>query len=140
MIGSLLLVVLACGNGNATPAGTSHGASAPTAPTALTARSDMQVGPFSAKVAAGVKVIDVRTPREFSSGHVVGAVNVPVNQIGPHHPVVQDLPKDQPIYLICAVGGRSSQAADLLASAGYTTVNVVGGTSAWIAAGHPVEK
>jgi len=100
----------------------------------------MDVQAFAAKVVEGVKVVDVRTEREFAGGHVTGAINVPLSQIGPHHPVIEALPKDQPIYLICAVGGRSSQAADFLASAGYTTVNVLGGTSAWISAGNPVER
>ena len=55
-------------------------------------------------------------------------------------PLVGDLPTDRPVYVICAVGGRSGQAAQFLAQHGVDAVNVAGGTGDWLAAGYPVER
>jgi rhodanese-related sulfurtransferase len=84
----------------------------------------------------GALVIDVREPWEFAEGHVRGARPVPMSEVPT---LVGTLPTDQPIYLLCAVGGRSGQAAAWLGQQGYDTVNVEGGTQDWVAAGYPVE-
>jgi hydroxyacylglutathione hydrolase len=84
-----------------------------------------------------IRVADVRRPGEFREGHVPSAVNMPLDgltdaagSIDPVHPTA----------LICAGGYRSSAAASLLASRGFTALyNVVGGTAAWRAAGYPFE-
>lgn len=102
-------------------------------------RSDVTVQQFIEAHPSGLTVLDVRTPGEFASGHVPGAVPVPLDQLGPAHPAVVGLDKSKPVYVICEVGGRSSRAADMLAAAGYTTINVQGGTAAWIQAGQAVE-
>ncbi len=134
----LLFALLAC-SGSSDPA-QSATTSEPTEPTSLNKRSDVEMAPFFDAVQSGASVIDVRTTEEFASGHVPGAVNVPISQLRPDHPRVKDLAKDKPIYMICAAGVRSSRGADLMASAGFTAVNVTGGTGAWAAAGHPLEK
>jgi rhodanese-related sulfurtransferase len=84
-------------------------------------------------------VIDVRTPEEYAAGHVPGAVNVPLDQLGPSHAAIASLDRAQPVYFICQVGGRSQRAADLMAEAGYQARNVLGGTGAWVQAGKAVE-
>jgi rhodanese-related sulfurtransferase len=78
-------------------------------------------------------VVDVRTPGEFSQGHVPNAVNMP---LGSFTPDALSAHKDKDIYLICRSGARSGQAQRQLA-AHYTVINVSGGTSAWQAAGFP---
>ncbi|MCB9686950.1 MAG: rhodanese-like domain-containing protein [Alphaproteobacteria bacterium] len=90
----------------------------------------------------GAKVIDVRTPEEFASGHVPGAVNVPLGtfEAKATDPAMTGIDPNVPTYVICQSGGRSSRAADQLAAGGYAAVNVKGGTSAWVAAGKPVEQ
>jgi rhodanese-related sulfurtransferase len=82
-------------------------------------------------------VLDVRRAGEYASGHVPGAVNVPL------HRLEQDsgrLPRGRPLALICAGGYRSSAATSVLERGGFEGLfNVVGGTSAWIAAGYETE-
>jgi rhodanese-related sulfurtransferase len=82
-------------------------------------------------------VLDVRNPDEYAAGRVPGAVLMPLHTV----PVrVQDIPRDRAVYLVCAVGGRSGQAAAWLEPQGYDVVNVAGGTQAWVMAGFPVES
>jgi len=52
---------------------------------------------------------------------------------------LQDLPRDEPVYVICQSGGRSAQAAQLLVRAGLDARSVAGGTSAWVHSGRTVE-
>lgn len=87
-------------------------------------------------------LIDVRSPAEYNGGHAEGAANLPLPQVTPE--AVQALRKGrdgEPVYIICQSGGRSQAACNLLANAGMThIINVVGGTSAWKAAGLPVTQ
>lgn len=84
----------------------------------------------------GAAVVDVRESEEYAGGHVPGAQLMPLGVV----PVrMHELPKDQPVYLVCQGGGRSAQAAELLATAGYDVRSVAGGTNAWISAGNAVE-
>jgi rhodanese-related sulfurtransferase len=81
-------------------------------------------------------VVDVREPDEFAQGHVPGARLVPLQTVPG---LVGELPADEPVYLVCAVGARSAQAAMFLAQHGVDAVNVDGGTRDWMVAGYPVE-
>jgi len=87
--------------------------------------------------AEGVWVLDVRQPDEYEDGHVPGAVNIPVEHLPSR---VDELDRDAPVHVICASGNRSSAMADFLTGAGFDAASVAGGTSAWIRAGHPIEK
>ncbi len=82
-------------------------------------------------------VVDVREPDEYVQGHVPGARLTPLQTVPT---LVGTLPADQPVYLVCAVGARSAQAAAFLAQHGVDAVNVGGGTRDWVAAGYPVER
>lgn len=82
-------------------------------------------------------VIDVREPDEYASGHARGAVNLPLSQLGGR---LDDVPTDRPVHIICQSGGRSAQATEALASRGWDAIDVIGGTSAWIAARLPVDR
>ena len=96
------------------------------------------VGDLAAALAADptTPVIDVREPHEFATGHVPGAVLMPMSVV----PVrLQEIPRDRAVFIVCQVGGRSAQAVAWLAQQGYDVVNVAGGTQAWMLAGHPVE-
>lgn len=64
----------------------------------------------------GAIIIDVRTPYEFESGHIVGAVNIPVGFISAQLNRVKKFEK--PIITCCRTGLRSSTAASILRSAG----------------------
>lgn len=82
-------------------------------------------------------VVDVREAGEYASGHVPGAVPVPLSELVARHTEIGALPG--PVHLICEAGGRSAQAAAWLEGHGYDVVNVAGGTGAWRAAGLPTE-
>jgi rhodanese-related sulfurtransferase len=82
-------------------------------------------------------VVDVREPEEFAGGHLPGAQLVPLATVPLR---LTEFPTDRPVYLVCAVGGRSAQAAQYLTQRGVDAVNVDGGTSEWVAAGYPVER
>jgi glyoxylase-like metal-dependent hydrolase (beta-lactamase superfamily II)/rhodanese-related sulfurtransferase len=83
-------------------------------------------------------LIDVREPEEFCLGHVPGAINLPQSEIASR---LDELPRDEAIYVICQSGYRSCRAAQFLAQIGFENmVNVEGGTSAWRDAGKPMER
>jgi len=70
-------------------------------------------------------VIDVRKKSEFDSEHVIGAINVPLNEINKH---LAQFPKDKPFVLHCAGGYRSMIAASILKQRGWNNFSdVIGG-------------
>ncbi len=74
------------------------------------------------------KVIDVRTPQEYASGHLPNAVNIPVDELQAR--IGQFVPKkEQPLLLHCASGMRSGQGKAILEKLGYTQVFNVGSYS-----------
>ncbi len=87
---------------------------------------------------AGAAVIDVREMHEYTSGHVPGAALIPVNSVYKRR---EELPKEQDVIFVCAVGQRSALGAEMAAAAGLTRLfNLEGGTDAWIKSGQTVEK
>jgi rhodanese-related sulfurtransferase len=84
---------------------------------------------------AGAVVVDVREPAEYVTGHVPGAVLIPLAEVPAR---TAELPTDRPLYVICASGSRSLVASDYLGRTGLEAHSVRGGTRAWIRAGHPV--
>ena len=77
----------------------------------------------------GAALVDVRSPAEFSSGHLPGAINIPVGDLGGQ---VKKLgKKDGPIVLYCASGTRSMMARSTLKGLGYTKVFNLGPMSRW---------
>ena len=78
-------------------------------------------------------LIDVREPDEYAQAHVPGAMLVPLGTLPDH---VEELPEGT-LYVICRSGARSYRAAEWLAAQGRTSVNVAGGTLAWLEAGKP---
>lgn len=134
------LITLACSSAQPEPAVAAPAAPVAVAPAAQGHRSDTDVDGLVAALSSGGKVIDVRTPEEFAAGHVPGAVNLPLGSFGPEDAALASYDKEAPLYVICQSGGRSSRAADQLAAGGFQTVNVKGGTAAWLAAGRPVER
>jgi glyoxylase-like metal-dependent hydrolase (beta-lactamase superfamily II)/rhodanese-related sulfurtransferase len=102
----------------------------------LETRSLPQITP-SQLSAEGLRVLDVRGPGEYASGHVPGAQSVPLNELSKR---IAEIDESAPLAVICAGGYRSSIAASLLERAGRTPLmNVIGGTTAWIREGFDVE-
>ena len=69
----------------------------------------------------GAIVIDVRSPGEFSGGHVAGSKNIPLTKIESKIKEIKKLNK--PVVACCASGMRSGQAADILKRNGIEAVN-----------------
>ncbi|GGL77399.1 rhodanese-like domain-containing protein [Curtobacterium sp. Csp1] len=84
----------------------------------------------------GAHVIDVREPDEYRAGHVPGAANIPLAQLGDR---LGEIPTGAPVHVVCQSGGRSARATEVLTAAGFAAVDVAGGTASWRAAGHPVD-
>jgi hydroxyacylglutathione hydrolase len=81
-------------------------------------------------------VLDVRQPGEWKAGHIRGALHITGAEL-PRR--IDEIPKDRPIAALCGSGYRSSVAASVLLRHGHRhVVNVLGGMSAWKAAGLPV--
>jgi rhodanese-related sulfurtransferase len=80
-------------------------------------------------------LVDVRERDEYARGHVPGAVNIPMSEIGSR---LDELPAEA-FDVICQVGGRSGRVVEALESRGYDVTNVDGGTGEWIAQGREVE-
>ena len=87
-----------------------------------------------------VVVLDVRTPAEFTEGHIEGALNIDQGEDHFIEKIKAILPADKTIAIYCRSGRRSANAAGRLAAAGYKCVNLKGGIIAWQGAGMPVVK
>ena len=70
------------------------------------------------------RLIDVRTPREFSNNGLEGADNIPLQELSSRLDEVG--PKDEPVVLYCRSGNRSAQALDLLEQNGFEQVYDLG--------------
>lgn len=85
-------------------------------------------------------VVDVSETEEFAAGHIIGARNVPLNQLEERLPqAVKN--KATPVLLVCANGGRANRALGIAKKLGYEKAQVLaGGLKAWKEANLPVEK
>ena len=96
---------------------------------------EVDLDTFAEAYAGGVVVLDVRNPDEYRAAHVPGAVLIPLGELGDRQ---EEIPEADPLYVICAVGGRSLTATKALVDAGYQAVSVAGGTNGWIERGGEV--
>lgn len=79
---------------------------------------------YAGLVKNGAQVIDVRTAGEFRTGHIKGAVNIPLDTLQRN---LSKLKKDKPVITCCASGMRSASAKSILRSNGFTEVYNGGG-------------
>jgi len=75
---------------------------------------------FSELVKQGAIILDVRTKSEYSSGHIKGSINIPVEQLSKNLGKLKD--KNRHIITCCASGSRSYAAKSLLKSNAYANV------------------
>ena len=97
----------------------------------------------------GLYILDVRSDYEYADEHIAGSVLIPVELLEARLTSDDAAPgvhggrpprKDEPVLCVCAIGGRSVQAAAVLARMGYRKpMNLVGGIKAWKSAGLPLE-
>jgi phage shock protein E len=88
----------------------------------------------------GALFLDVRTPEEYATGHVPGAVNVPYDELSSRIGEI-DARRGDPVVVYCEKGPRASKATAALADAGFSSVrSLAGHMSAYRASGLPVER
>lgn len=74
-------------------------------------------------------ILDVREEAEYAFGHLEGAASIPMGELESR---LEELDREQEIYVICRTGKRSDLAAQLLAKNGFTKVyNVLSGMNEW---------
>lgn len=89
---------------------------------------------------ANVQVLDVRTSKEFYTGHIKNALQADWTNFSQFSYRIQYLDKDKPVYIYCLVGGRSTAAADRMRKDGFkNVVELMGGINAWKQAEKPLE-
>ncbi|MGW4565269.1 rhodanese-like domain-containing protein [Streptomyces sp. NPDC004561] len=85
-------------------------------------------------------VIDVRTPGEYASGHLPGALNIPLDHIRRALPEIRHAAGRGDVLVVCASGARSENACKLLAEQGIPTATLSGGTTGWAAQGNDLHQ
>jgi len=83
----------------------------------------------------GTFVLDVRTPEEWNEFHAPDTTLIPLDELAAR---VNELPKDQPIVVVCRSGNRSQTGRDILLQAGFNATSMNGGLNEWRDTGYPV--
>ena len=92
------------------------------------AREMMKNGP--------VQIIDVREPKEVTTGYIEGSVLIPVNDVLGR---AKELSTEASLLFVCAEGARSALACEMAAAVGRREVfNLEGGMKEWVRRGYPV--
>ena len=85
----------------------------------------------------GTAMVDVRRDDEWVTGHVTGAIHIPIDDLMGR---IDELPQGKKLLFICAAGVRSGLACEMAAALGMTAdalYNVEDGTPTWIEKNHP---
>jgi rhodanese-related sulfurtransferase len=97
---------------------------------------DAQAAQRLLKERRDVYLLDVRTPGEYQQMRLADAHLIPIDQVTRR---IDEIPKNRPVIIYCAVGSRSAQVFNFLARKGYQEVyNLDGGIYAWAQRGLPV--
>jgi rhodanese-related sulfurtransferase len=106
------------------------------------ATSFMAIGPQDAVrlMNQNALVLDLRPAEAFAAGHLAGARNLPLDQIGKAGDTLKKY-KEKPVVVYCDTGAHSGPAARKLAEQGFTkAVNLRGGIEAWRAENLPITR
>ena len=87
-----------------------------------------------------VPLIDVRTRKEYTSGHIPGALHIDMRSESFISTAIGCYPHSEHFAVYCSSGHRSLKAARLLAENGYHVSHLRGGLRAWLKAGKKVEE
>ena len=85
-------------------------------------------------------VVDVRRDDEWVTGHVTGAIHIPIEDLPDR---IDEVPRDKKVLFICAAGVRSGLACEVAASMGFDSenlYNIEDGTPSWIQANLPTSR
>ena len=134
VVTGLIVGLGACSSGSSDPAANA-GSAVAGAPERVNAR--IAPADYEGKFGSSDHVLlDVRTPEEFASGHIPGAVNISVESLAQR---LGEVPQDKPVVVYCHSGSRSNQAAQILEKAGYSQIYDLGGIVTWMQQGYPVQ-
>jgi rhodanese-related sulfurtransferase len=98
---------------------------------------EIDVQTLAARCAEGCRLFDVREPFEYDEIRIAGATLIPMADVPEE---IEQFEGDEPVYLVCRTGSRSSKAVEYLQRNGIDAVNVAGGLVAWVQAGLPTES
>ena len=85
-------------------------------------------------------VLDVRESKEFSEGHITGAVNIPYAKIDDRISEINKF-KEKPVIIVCKMGQHSGAVGKTLKAKGFTDIHrLKGGISGWQADSLPLVK
>jgi len=88
----------------------------------------------------GATVVDIRPPERYAGGHIIGAVNIPGEEIGTRADEVAKR-KDRPVVVCGETGADAARAAAILRKANYpNVVRLQGGIIAWERENLPLER
>ena len=78
-------------------------------------------------------IIDVRSPEEYAEGHVLGAMNIPIDEVEQR---LDEVPQDRPVVTYCNMyhpgSSRGERAAALLQAMGFEATALNGGYPGWL--------
>ncbi len=129
---SILLLTLLAGC-TAQPA-TSQISVAASDPSGETLPATISLDEAATMYTAGAFLLDVRQPEEWNEVHIPNTTLIPLGDLEQR---LNELPKDQPIIVICRSGNRSTIGRDILLKAGFNATSVTSGVNKWKAAGYP---
>ena len=91
-------------------------------------RPDINVGAEEYRATPNAVLVDVRETDEFASGHIPGAINLPLSTLA-----TTDIPfpEDATVFVYCLAGTRAGRAVRFLENAGFTNVKNIGGINAY---------
>jgi len=84
----------------------------------------------------GAQLVDVRVDHEWETGHLPGAVHIPLAELSGR---VGEIDKDRPVILYCRGGNRSTMATVALREVGYDAAKLTEGATGWEEEGLPFE-
>lgn len=105
------------------------------------ANNELKAAEFKQRMEAekSKTLLDVRTPQEYSEGHLANAINIDWNG-GNFDAEIAKLDKSKPVYVYCLAGSRSASAAAVMRKSGFKQVyEMKGGILKWRAEGLPEE-
>ncbi len=135
-------LALASCQGETQPKSETEAVSEPNTDVALPVIQVLTPAEFEERLAstADAQLIDVRTPEEVATGKLPGAGNIDVKSNDFSDMAVNSLDLNKPVFVYCKRGARSSAAADLLESMGFTEIyNMDGGFLQWKEEERPTE-
>lgn len=98
---------------------------------------EISVAELADLMAAGATVYDVRETHEWEEVRAPGTILIPLGTVPDN---IDAFPTEGDVLIICRSGGRSMRACEFLAEHGRSTVNIAGGTLAWVDAGYGTES